>query len=75
MDTPQPEEDDVLITLDPLDVVERVLLAENLSFDRTEDGDLASSQAVERWIFSARRSIERQSCRQSASGRQANQSS
>ena len=41
MDTPQPEEDDVLITLDPLDVVERVLMAENLTFDRTEDGDLA----------------------------------
>src|SRR5580692_3017812 len=41
MDTPQPEEDDVMIALDPLDVVERVLMAENLSFDRTEDGDLA----------------------------------
>ena len=41
MDTPLPEEDDVLITLDPLDVVERVLMAENLNFDRTEDGDLA----------------------------------
>src|ERR1700688_3681111 len=41
MDAPQPEEDDVLIALDPLDVVERVLMAENLSFDRTEDGDLA----------------------------------
>src|SRR5579864_4441305 len=45
MDTPQPEEDDVLITLDPLDVVERVLAAENLSFDRTEDGDLAFALA------------------------------
>src|SRR5258708_9719993 len=42
MDT-QPEEDDVLIALDPLDVVERVLSAENLTFDRTEDGDLAFS--------------------------------
>jgi hypothetical protein len=41
MDTPRPEEDDTLIALDPLDVVERVLIAENLSFDRTEDGDLA----------------------------------
>lgn len=40
MDTPQPEED-VLVTLDPLDVVEHVLTAENLQFDRTEDGDLA----------------------------------
>jgi hypothetical protein len=45
MDTPQPEEDDVLITVDPLDVVERVLLAENLTFDRTEDGDLAFTVA------------------------------
>ena len=41
MDIPHPEEDDVLITLDPLEVVERVLIAENLTFDRTEDGDLA----------------------------------
>ncbi len=41
MDIPHPEEDDVLITLDPLEVVERVLSAENLTFDRTEDGDLA----------------------------------
>jgi hypothetical protein len=41
MDTPRPEEDDTLIALDPLDVVERVLAAENLSFDRTDDGDLA----------------------------------
>ena len=45
MDTPQPEEDDVLIALDPLDVVERVLTAENLTFDRTEDGDLAFTLA------------------------------
>src|SRR5471030_1183808 len=45
MDAPQPEEDDVLIALDPLDVVERVLMAENLSFDRTEDGDLAFTLA------------------------------
>jgi len=41
MDIPHPEEDDILITLDPMEVVERVLIAENLSFDRTEDGDLA----------------------------------
>lgn len=40
MDTPLPDED-VLVTLDPLDVVEHVLTAENLQFDRTEDGDLA----------------------------------
>src|SRR3954466_14750208 len=41
MDTPQPEEEDLDITLDPLDVVEHVLTAENLSFDRSDDGDLA----------------------------------
>jgi hypothetical protein len=41
MDIPRPEEDDTLIALDPLDVVERVLIAENLAFDRTDDGDLA----------------------------------
>ena len=40
MDTPLPDED-VLVALDPLDVVEHVLTAENLQFDRTEDGDLA----------------------------------
>src|SRR5216683_768648 len=45
MDTPQSEEDDVLIALDPLDVVERVLSAENLTFERTEDGDLAFTLA------------------------------
>src|ERR1700753_2033816 len=45
MDTPQPEEDDVDFALDPLDVVEHVLSAENLSFDRTEDGDLAFTLA------------------------------
>ena len=45
MDAPQPEEDELLIALDPLDVVERVLMAENLSFDRTEDGDLAFTLA------------------------------
>lgn len=38
---PRPEEDDTLIAMDPLDVVERVLSSENLSFDRTDDGDLA----------------------------------
>ena len=41
MNTPRPDEDDTLITMDPLEVVERVLSAENLSFDRTDDGDLA----------------------------------
>ena len=38
-----PPDDELVIALDPLDVVERVLAAENLSFDRTEDGDLAFS--------------------------------
>ena len=41
MDIPRPEEDDTLIALDPLEVVEHVLTAENLTFDRTDDGDLA----------------------------------
>src|ERR1700690_758698 len=41
MDAPQSEEDEVDLSFDPLDVVERVLTAENLTFDRTEDGDLA----------------------------------
>ena len=41
MDIPRPEEDDTLIALDPLEVVEHVLAAENLAFDRTDDGDLA----------------------------------
>src|SRR5277367_2595868 len=44
MDTPQPDED-VEFALDPLDVVERVLTAENLTFDRTDDGDLAFALA------------------------------
>lgn len=39
MDTPRAE--DVDLGFDPLDVVEHVLAAENLEFDRTEDGDLA----------------------------------
>ncbi|MEO8811909.1 MAG: YbjN domain-containing protein [Caulobacteraceae bacterium] len=43
MNFSRPEEDDTLVTLDPLEVVERVLSAENLDFDRTEDGDLAFS--------------------------------
>jgi hypothetical protein len=43
MDNLRPDEDDVLIALDPLDVVEHVLAAENLTCDRTEDGDLAFS--------------------------------
>ncbi|MBV8593304.1 MAG: YbjN domain-containing protein [Caulobacteraceae bacterium] len=37
------DEDDTLMALDPLDVVERVLSAENLAFDRTDDGDIAFS--------------------------------
>ena len=41
MDFPQPEEDEGFLASDPLDVVEHVLLAENLAFDRTDDGDLA----------------------------------
>lgn len=41
MDTPQSEEEDTLMALDPLEVCEHVLSAENLTFDRTEDGDLA----------------------------------
>ena len=44
MDT-RPDEDEALIALDPLDVVEHVLSAENLTFDRTEDGDLAFALA------------------------------
>ena len=44
MDTPTPDED-VDFAQDPLDVVERVLTAENLSFDRTDDGDLAFALA------------------------------
>ena len=43
MDTPRPE--DVDTGFDPLDVVEHVLNAENLEFDRTEDGDLAFALA------------------------------
>lgn len=46
MDMPQPDED-VALGLDPLDVVEHVLTAENLEFDRTEDGDLAFTLAGE----------------------------
>jgi hypothetical protein len=44
MDTTQ-SDDTVLLGADPLDVVEHVLAAENLPFDRTEDGDLAFSLA------------------------------
>ena len=43
MDSSQPE--DVDIGFDPLDVVEHVLSAENLEFDRTDDGDLAFALA------------------------------
>jgi len=45
MDAPHSEEDDVDLGLDPLDVVEHVLAAENLTFDRTDDGDLAFALA------------------------------
>ena len=45
MDTPFAEEDETLVALDPLDVVEHVLAAENLAFDRTDDGDLAFTLA------------------------------
>lgn len=41
MDALQSDDDDVDPGFDPLDVVEHVLVAENLSFDRTDDGDLA----------------------------------
>ena len=37
--------DDAELNFDPLDVVENVLSAENLPFDRTEDGDLAFALA------------------------------
>ncbi len=41
MNLPRPDDDDMLVSMDPLEIVERVLSAENLSFDRTDDGDLA----------------------------------
>ncbi len=44
MDTPHEEEMEGF-GLDPLDVVEHVLTTENLTFDRTEDGDLAFALA------------------------------
>ncbi len=44
MNTTQTD-DSVFLASDPLDVVEHVLTAENLPFDRTEDGDLAFSLA------------------------------
>ena len=40
-----PRPDDADLNMDPLDVVENVLSAENLPFDRTEDGDLAFALA------------------------------
>ena len=43
MDAAGPQEVDV--PYDPLDVVEHVLNAENLPFDRTDDGDLAFALA------------------------------
>lgn len=45
MDQPGIDDDDHEFGGDPLDVVEHVLTAEKLSFDRTEDGDLAFSLA------------------------------
>jgi hypothetical protein len=45
MDVPHSEEDEVDLGIDPLDVVEHVLAAENLTFDRTDDGDLAFALA------------------------------
>jgi len=45
MDVPHSEEDEVDLGFDPLDVVEHVLSAENLTFDRTDDGDLAFALA------------------------------
>ena len=44
MDT-QPDEEDLDVAMDPLDVVEHVLSAENLEFDRSDEGDLAFSLA------------------------------
>jgi hypothetical protein len=44
MDISQSEEN-VVLANDPLDVVEHVLTAENLPFERTEDGDLAFTLA------------------------------
>jgi len=38
-------DDGVILASDPLDVVEHVLTAENLPFDRTEEGDLAFALA------------------------------
>ena len=43
--TATPRPDDAELNFDPLDVVENVLSAENLPFDRTEDGDLAFALA------------------------------
>jgi hypothetical protein len=45
MDNITQSDDTVLLGNDPLDVVEHVLTAENLPFDRTEDGDLAFALA------------------------------
>lgn len=39
MDIPHPDEE-AFMAGDPLDVIEHVLSAENLSFDRTDEGDL-----------------------------------
>ncbi|WP_369058733.1 YbjN domain-containing protein [Caulobacter sp. 73W] len=44
MDT-HSDDEDAFLALDPLDVVEHVLASENLTFDRTEDGDLAFALA------------------------------
>ena len=44
MDT-NPSDEHAVLASDPLDVVEHVLSAENLPFDRTDEGDLAFSLA------------------------------
>ena len=45
MDITQSDEN-VLLANDPLDVVEHVLAAENLPFDRTEDGEIVFRHAM-----------------------------
>lgn len=40
-----PADENGVLSNDPLDVVEHVLTAENLAFDRTDDGDLAFALA------------------------------
>lgn len=43
MDIPQLEEDEAMVAMDPLDVIEHVLAAENLRFERSDEGDLVFS--------------------------------